>query len=152
MKRLLPTLLLLTVAGCGNDQTSTDVLTTAALKPTTNPTPSVEGTPRSRASAASRSRSGGSARTTNPVQVTATGSLNWHALAKCESSNQPTQTSATGKYRGLYQMDADFWRSYGGLEYALRPDLATPAEQTTVAARGYAARGRSPWPYCGRFL
>jgi hypothetical protein len=49
-------------------------------------------------------------------------------------------------------MDADFWRTYGGQEFASRPDLATYAEQLIVAQRGYAARGRSPWPECGARL
>ena len=76
----------------------------------------------------------------------------WSALARCESSGNPRAVSRTGKYRGAFQMDSSFWRTYGGRRYATRPDLATYAEQLAVAQRGYAARGRSPWPYCGRFL
>ena len=78
--------------------------------------------------------------------------LDWHALALCESSGNPHAVSPSGRYRGLYQMDADFWRTYGGLRYAPRPDLASRAEQTAVARNGYAARGRQPWPTCGSRL
>ena len=81
-----------------------------------------------------------------------TSRLNWAALAQCESSGNPRAVNRSGKYRGAFQMDAAFWRTYGGLTYAARPDLATYAQQLAVAQRGYAARGRSPWPECGRRL
>lgn len=61
----------------------------------------------------------------------------------CESSNNPGAISRTGKYRGLWQMDADFWRSYGGI--APSPDQASRAEQNYVAYRGYLSRGWNPW-------
>jgi hypothetical protein len=67
------------------------------------------------------------------------------AVIACESTNNPTAVSKTGKYRGLYQMDASFWRSYGGLALASSPDRATRAEQNYVAYRGYTSRGWSPW-------
>lgn len=63
----------------------------------------------------------------------------------CESSNDPQKVSKTGKYRGLYQMDADFWSSYGGLELASRPDLASRAAQNYVAYRGYVGNGWGRW-------
>ncbi len=53
--------------------------------------------------------------------------------------------SSTGKYRGKWQMDADFWQTYGGLQYASRPDAASEAEQDAVAYRGWQARGWQPW-------
>jgi hypothetical protein len=81
-----------------------------------------------------------------------TGSLNWTALAECESSGNPRAVSRSGRYRGAFQMDADFWRTYGGHQYASRPDLASYAEQLRVAQRGYQARGRAPWPTCGKAL
>jgi hypothetical protein len=70
-----------------------------------------------------------------------------HALrvANCESNGNPRAVSRTGKYRGKWQMDADFWRTYGGLKYAPRPDLATESEQDRVAYNGWLARGWQPW-------
>jgi len=67
------------------------------------------------------------------------------AVIACESSNRPTAVSRTGKYRGLWQMDADFWASYGGLSIAARPDLASRAGQNYVAYRGFISRGWTPW-------
>lgn len=76
--------------------------------------------------------------------------LDWHALAQCESSDNPR--AVNGPYRGLYQMDQDFWETYGGLTFGRRPDLATRAQQRLIAQRGYLARGREPWPTCGSRL
>ncbi len=67
------------------------------------------------------------------------------AVIACESSNRPTAVSRTGKYRGLWQMDTDFWASYGGLSIAARPDLASRAGQNYVAYRGFISRGWTPW-------
>jgi hypothetical protein len=45
-----------------------------------------------------------------------------------------------------------FWRAYGGLAYAPRPDLATRSQQIAVAERGLAAQGFGAWPACSRRL
>lgn len=66
-------------------------------------------------------------------------------VANCESGGDPRAVSRTGKYRGKWQMDADFWRTYGGLRYASRPDLATESDQDRVAYAGWLARGWQPW-------
>lgn len=42
-------------------------------------------------------------------------------------------------------MDADFWKTYGGLQYASRPEMASEQEQDAVAYRGWLARGWQPW-------
>lgn len=75
--------------------------------------------------------------------------LNWTALARCESGGNPRAVSKSGKYRGLYQFDLRTWRSVGGVG---DPIDASRAEQTRRAQLLYNARGRAPWPYCGRFL
>jgi hypothetical protein len=71
------------------------------------------------------------------------------AVIACESGNRTNAVSATGKYRGLYQMDTNFWRSYGGLALAPSPDKASRAEQNYVAYRGFVSRGWAPWT-CAR--
>lgn len=71
------------------------------------------------------------------------------AVRRCESSDNPR--AVNGKYRGLWQMDAGFWRTYGGLAYAARPDLATRAQQNEVAWRGWKVRGWEPWT-CSRLV
>jgi hypothetical protein len=73
------------------------------------------------------------------------------AVAQCESGNDRSARSHTGKYRGKWQMDADFWRTYGGLRFAASPELATEAEQDEVAFRGFVARGWQPWT-CARIV
>lgn len=55
--------------------------------------------------------------------------------------------SPGGTYRGAYQMDNDFWRTYGGdPAYTGRHERAPVAMQDAVAYRGYLARGLQPWP------
>jgi hypothetical protein len=63
----------------------------------------------------------------------------------CESRNNPKSVSRTGKYRGLYQMDAGKWRGYGGLDFAPTPDKASRAVQNYVAYRVYVGNGWGPW-------
>lgn len=74
----------------------------------------------------------------------------WARVRHCESggSGGYRAVSASGTFRGAYQMNADFWRSYGGDPAYLRPpswERAPEAMQDAVAFRGYAARGRQPW-------
>lgn len=78
-----------------------------------------------------------------------TAHLNWQALARCESGGNPRIVSRSGRYYGLYQFDLRTWRSVGGRGL---PTQASPAEQTYRAQVLYSKRGRSPWPYCGRYL
>ena len=73
--------------------------------------------------------------------------LNFTALAACESSGNPQ--ARNGKYTGLYQFDVATWQSVGG---SGEPGQASAAEQTLRARLLYAARGRAPWPECGRLL
>ena len=75
--------------------------------------------------------------------------LNWHALALCESSDNPHAISPSGRYRGLYQFDLSTWRSVGG---SGDPARASRTEQTHRAQLLYADRGRAPWPMCGSRL
>ena len=78
-----------------------------------------------------------------------TGGLNWCGLAKCESGLDPAAYNPAGPYYGLYQFDAGTWQSNGGSGL---PSQASVAEQTRVAYNLYQARGRAPWPTCGRYL
>lgn len=73
------------------------------------------------------------------------------ALAQCESSGIWARNSGNGYYGGL-QEDMTFWVRYGGLAYAPRPDLASPAAQTAVAQRGLSVQGFAAWPSCSRRL
>jgi uncharacterized protein YabE (DUF348 family) len=75
--------------------------------------------------------------------------LNWYALARCESGNNPRAVSSGGTYRGLYQFRLSTWHSVGGVG---DPIDASRDEQTYRAKKLYLRSGRGPWPYCGRFL
>ncbi|MET0863808.1 MAG: ubiquitin-like domain-containing protein [Nakamurella sp.] len=74
-------------------------------------------------------------------------SVNWDAVAKCESGNNWSINTGNGYYGGL-QFDIGTWLSNGGGQYAPRADLATKDQQIAVAETTYAARGLSPWA-CG---
>ena len=76
-------------------------------------------------------------------------SLNWAALARCESGGNPRAVSSTGRYRGLYQFSMATWQSVGGTG---DPIDASPAEQTYRAKILYNRSGRGQWPHCGRYL
>ncbi|MCX5198946.1 ubiquitin-like domain-containing protein [Streptomyces sp. NBC_00249] len=84
-----------------------------------------------------------------PTSVAGADSLNWGALAQCESGGRPTATDASGTYGGLYQFDAGTWQALGG---SGRPQDAPAGEQTYRAKKLYVQRGASPWPHCGRRL
>jgi len=75
-------------------------------------------------------------------------SLNWAALAGCESGGNPRSVSPGG-YFGLYQFMISTWESVGGSGL---PSAASAAEQTYRAELLYERSGASPWPYCGQFL
>mgnify|MGYP001234680175 FL=1 len=75
-------------------------------------------------------------------------------LAKCESGGNPAARSKSGKYRGLYQFDQRTWNgvassvlpSYVGVS----PDAAPSYVQDAMARALFDARGRAPWPVCGK--
>ncbi|MDQ0372006.1 resuscitation-promoting factor [Cellulomonas humilata] len=76
-------------------------------------------------------------------------SLNWAALAKCESGGNPTAVSSTGKYHGLYQFSVSTWQAVGG---AGLPSDASAEEQTARAKMLYNRSGAGQWPHCGKYL
>lgn len=84
--------------------------------------------------------------------VTAGGSadsLNWAALAACESGGNPTVVSKNGLYHGLYQFSVGTWAGVGGSGL---PSQASSDEQTARAKMLYNRSGASPWPVCGKRL
>ncbi len=85
-------------------------------------------------------------------KITAGGSadsLNWAALAKCESGGRVNAVSASGKYHGLYQFSVGTWKGVGG---AGLPSQASAAEQTARAKMLYNRSGAGQWPTCGKKL
>ncbi|MDA8371400.1 MAG: ubiquitin-like domain-containing protein [Nocardiopsaceae bacterium] len=79
-------------------------------------------------------------------------SLNWSALAQCESGGDPTAVNSAGGYYGLYQFSMATWQSVGGTG---NPAEASPDEQTMRAKQLYNSVGgnwQSQWPECGKHL
>lgn len=68
----------------------------------------------------------------------------WDRIAQCESTGNWSINSGNGYYGGL-QFDIQTWLGAGGGDFAQRADLASRAEQITVANRVYADRGTQPW-------
>lgn len=75
----------------------------------------------------------------------------WQRLAACESTSRWNAATGNGYFGGL-QMDMTFWRRYGGMAYASRPDLASPTAQVEIAQRGQRVQGWAAWPACSRRL
>ncbi|MCQ8772813.1 transglycosylase family protein [Streptomyces telluris] len=71
----------------------------------------------------------------------------WDRVAQCESDGMWSANSGNGTYGGL-QLTQDLWERHGGREYAPRPDLASRAQQITVAEQILESRGTSPWSSC----
>jgi hypothetical protein len=74
-------------------------------------------------------------------------SLNWPALARCESGGNPRAVNPAGYY-GLYQFSLSTWRSVGG---SGNPINASPSEQLYRAKLLYKKSGAGQWG-CGRHL
>ena len=82
--------------------------------------------------------------------ATSVDSLNWAALAHCESGGNPRAVGGGGKYFGLYQFSLGTWHGVGGTG---NPIDASPAEQTYRAKLLYLQRGGAgAWPFCGKLL
>ena len=76
----------------------------------------------------------------------ATSSVNWDAVAQCESSGNWAADTGNGFYGGL-QFTLSTWHSYGG---SGMPNAASRDEQIAVAERVLAGQGIGAWPVCGK--
>ncbi len=74
-------------------------------------------------------------------------SLNWDAVAQCESTGNWSINTGNGFYGGL-QFTQSTWAAFGGTAYAPRADLATKAQQIAIAEKVLKAQGRQAWPVC----
>ncbi|GGB47876.1 hypothetical protein GCM10011492_43860 [Flexivirga endophytica] len=68
----------------------------------------------------------------------------WDRIAQCESGGNWAINTGNGYYGGL-QFDIGTWLGAGGGSFAPRADLASRAEQITIANHVYASRGLGPW-------
>jgi hypothetical protein len=72
-------------------------------------------------------------------------SLNWDAIAQCESGGNWSTNSGNGHYGGL-QFKPATWASNGGVG---NPAMASRAEQIRVAENVLRTQGIKAWPKCG---
>ncbi|GGQ22601.1 hypothetical protein GCM10010249_46500 [Streptomyces roseolilacinus] len=73
----------------------------------------------------------------------------WGCVALCESGGRWDADTGNGFYGGL-QFKQSTWEEFGGLAYARRADLATRAQQITVAQEVLRWQGWNAWPTCSR--
>ncbi|OHV04109.1 transglycosylase family protein [Mycobacterium talmoniae] len=72
-------------------------------------------------------------------------SVNWDAVAQCESGGNWSADTGNGFYGGL-QFRESTWREFGGVG---SPADAPRDEQIAVANRVLAVQGPEAWPRCG---
>jgi resuscitation-promoting factor RpfB len=79
-------------------------------------------------------------------------SLNWTALARCETYADPKSFNPDGPYYGMYQFSLPMWQAVGGT----RTPLDWPATEQTYRAQllyqRVEGRWRAQWPNCGTRL
>lgn len=73
-------------------------------------------------------------------------SINWDAIAACESGGNWAINTGNGFYGGL-QFTLGTWRANGG---SGMPHHASRAEQIRVAENVLRSQGIGAWPVCGR--
>ena len=64
-----------------------------------------------------------------------------------ESHRNCKAVNRTGKYHGRWQMSSAFWKTYGGKQFASKPEKASCRDQDLVAYNGWIVRGWAPWLY-----
>jgi nucleoid-associated protein YgaU len=74
----------------------------------------------------------------------------WDNVARCESGGNWHINTGNGYYGGL-QFSYSTWLNHGGGQFASRADLATKAEQITVAERVLRTQGWGAWPVCSQY-
>ena len=92
----------------------------------------------------SGSDSSSSAGTSSSAGLDTSRSAMWDRIAQCESGGNWSINTGNGYYGGL-QFDRGTWLSAGGGAYAPTANLASRAEQITIANKLYAQRGLQPW-------
>jgi hypothetical protein len=73
--------------------------------------------------------------------------VNWDAIAQCESSGDWSINTGNGFYGGL-QFLPSTWKEHGGVGM---PNKATREQQIFVAERVLRTQGIGAWPVCGAF-
>jgi resuscitation-promoting factor RpfB len=96
---------------------------------------------KARPASATTTRSAGN---TSGAGINLANAAMWDRIAQCESGGNWHINTGNGYYGGL-QFATASWLANGGDDFASRADLASRAEQITVANRYYAKAGLGPW-------
>ena len=75
-------------------------------------------------------------------------SVNWDAVAQCESTGNWAINTGNGFYGGL-QFTESTWLAYGGGAYAQYANQASRTQQIAIAEKVLAGQGIGAWPVCG---
>jgi resuscitation-promoting factor RpfC len=81
----------------------------------------------------------------SPLATAHADSVNWDAIAECESGGDWSINTGNGYYGGL-QFKQTTWTSHGGVGH---PAAASRSEQIRVAERVLRSQGIKAWPTCG---
>ena len=121
-------------------KSKTKVLSTKVLTKPTAAVVKVGTKERPAASTSSRPSAGN----TSGAGINLANAAMWDRIAECESGGNWSINTGNGYYGGL-QFATASWLANGGDDFAPRADLASRAEQITIANRYYAKAGLSPW-------
>ncbi|MFE9692073.1 transglycosylase family protein [Micromonospora sp. NPDC005806] len=91
----------------------------------------------------------GAAAILGPAAPASASSVNWDAIAQCESGGNWHINTGNGYYGGL-QFSRSTWNGHGGQKYAGRADLASRSEQIAIAEKVLDGQGIGAWPVCGK--
>src|SRR3954464_6082172 len=91
----------------------------------------------------------GTAALLGPASPAQASSVNWDAIAQCESGGNWSINTGNGFYGGL-QFTKGTWRAYGGAKYAPTANKASRSEQIAIAEKVLRGQGIGAWPVCGK--
>ena len=91
----------------------------------------------------------GTAALLGPASPAQASSVNWDAIAQCESGGNWGISTGNGFYGGL-QFTKGTWRAYGGTKYASTANKASRSEQIAIAEKVLRGQGIGAWPVCGK--
>jgi hypothetical protein len=91
----------------------------------------------------------GTAALLGPASPAQASSVNWDAIAQCESGGNWSINTGNGFYGGL-QFTRGTWKAYGGTKYASTANKASRSEQIAIAEKVLRGQGIGAWPVCGK--
>jgi LysM repeat protein len=91
----------------------------------------------------------GTAALLGPASPAQASSVNWDAVAQCESGGNWSINTGNGFYGGL-QFSRSTWKAYGGTKYAGTANQASKSEQIRIAEKVLSGQGIGAWPVCGK--